>query len=392
MGIRTRCDVEKPQLENHRNLMREHWLGKRRWFVFLLLFLCSGCAFFQPKERFGAAPVSYEALPGWRQDDHVAALKTFLASCAVLAAKARPAAEGSGISVSERLWKSLCEDGKKSLLGQEQARLFFERRFMPYRVNNNGREQGLFTGYYEPVLYGAFRQYGDFQYPLYMAPPELKNSRSYYTHAEINDGALAGRKLEMVWVDDPVMLFFLQVQGSGRVKLTSGKELYVGYAGKNNQPYVSLGKVMGEQGLLPKDQINFFTIRQWLYQHRAEAFRLMEKNPSYVFFEKRSKPGAIGAIGAVLTPMRSLAVDSRYIPYGLPLYIETELPAYPQQQPAPLRRLMTAQDTGGAIRSPVRADIFFGTGDEAEYLAGYMAKKGVYTLLVPKEITYQVPR
>lgn len=358
----------------------------------LLLFFCSGCAFFKTPDRFGATPVAFNVLSGWPQDDHASALKTFLASCPTLAARAKPATSDSDLRVSESLWKSLCEDGQRSLLTGEQARFFFERRFVPYRVNNNGRTQGLFTGYYEPVLYGAFRKYGDFQYPLYMAPSDLKDGRSYYTHAEINDGALAGRKLELVWVDDPVMLFFLQVQGSGRVKLTNGKELHVGYAGKNNQPYTSLGKVMGDEGLLPKDQINFFTIRQWLYQHREQAFRLMERNPSYVFFQKRDKPGAIGAIGAALTPMRSLAVDSRYIPYGLPLYLETELPAYPQQQPTPFRRLMVAQDTGGAIKGPVRGDIFFGLGDEAEYLAGYMAKKGVYTLLVPREITDQMPQ
>lgn len=361
-----------------------------RFPALLLLFLCSGCAFFKAPDRFGAAPVSFQALSRWEGEDHREALHAFLASCPILAKKARPATSGSAIRVSESVWRSLCEDGKRSLFSQQQARLFFERRFVPYRVNNNGRTHGLFTGYYEPVLYGAFRQYGDFQYPLYMKPPDLKDGRSYYTHAEINDGALKGRKLEMVWVDDPVMLFFLQVQGSGRVRLTNGRELHVGYAGKNNQPYVSLGKVMGDEGLLPKGEINFFTIRQWLYKNRGQAFRLMERNPSYVFFEKRGKPGAVGAVGATLTPQRSLAVDSAYIPYGLPLYVETELPAFPQQSPAPFNRLMVAQDTGGAIKGPVRGDIFFGLGDEAEYLAGYMAKKGVYTLLVPKEITYQL--
>jgi len=187
-----------------------------------------------------------------------------------------------------------------------------------------------------------------------------------------------------------VMRFFLQIQGSGRVKLTTGKELHVGYAGKNNQPYISLGKIMGEEGLLPKDQINFFTIRQWMYKNPDRAFALMERNPSYVFFRTVDSPGAIGAVGAVLTPARSLAVDNNYIPYGLPIYLETELPPEPQRQPMPFKRLMVAQDTGGAIKGPVRADIFFGTGDEAEYMAGYMARKGVYTLLVPNEIIRQV--
>ncbi len=356
----------------------------------LLLFWCSACAFFQPKDHFGTRPVSFAALSGWQEDNHLMALKSFLASCPALSAKARPATESSGVRIPEAVWQSLCADARQSEASPVLARQFFERRFVPYRVTNNGRDEGLFTGYYEPVLYGAYRQYGDFQYPVYMAPPELKDSRSYYTQAEINRGALEGRKLEMVWVDDPVMLFFLQVQGSGRIKLTTGQQLYIGYAGKNNQPYISLGKVMGDEGLLPKDQINFFTIRQWLYQHHDQAFRLMEKNPSYVFFKTRKEPGAVGAIGAVLTPMRSLAVDNSYIPYGLPLFLETELPPEPQFAPEPFRRLLIAQDTGGAIKGPVRGDIFFGHGDEAEFFAGYMAKKGVYSILVPREITSQL--
>jgi membrane-bound lytic murein transglycosylase A len=347
------------------------------------LFLSGGCAFFASPDHFGARPVEFSALPGWQEDDQEKALSTFLASCAILTRSPQAKSIDSGIEVTTRLWQSLCADAAQS---QSAPRQFFERRFVPLRVNNNGKEEGLFTGYYEPVLYGASHRYGDFQYPLYLAPPELAKDRPYYTHAEINAGKLDGRKLEAVWVDDPVMRFFLQIQGSGRVKLTNGRELHLGYAAKNSQPYVSIGKIAADEGLIDKEQINFFTLRQWLYQHPDRAFALMEKNPSYVFFKIAREPGAVGAVGAVLTPGRSLAVDSAYIPYGLPLYLETELPPEPERQPIPLKRLMVAQDTGGAIKGPVRADIFFGSGDEAEYLAGYMAKKGVYTLLVPKEI------
>jgi membrane-bound lytic murein transglycosylase A len=150
-----------------------------------------------------------------------------------------------------------------------------------------------------------------------------------------------------------------------------------------------LGKVMRDQGLLASDKINFFTIRQWLYDNPARAFDLMEENPSYIFFKIRNEP-AVGAAGVQLTPRRSIAIDSRYIPYGLPLYLEVELPPLPNQQPAAFNRLMIAQDTGGAIRGPVRGDIFFGPGDEAEFLAGYMKNRGVYTLLVPKEAAGQL--
>jgi membrane-bound lytic murein transglycosylase A len=161
--------------------------------------------------------------------------------------------------------------------------------------------------------------------------------------------------------------------------------MYVGYADGNGQPYVSLGKIMGDEGYLPKDQINFFTIRQWLYQNPRDAFALMERNPSYVFFKERDTP-AVGAAGVQLAPQRSIAIDSKYIPYGLPVYMEGELPALAGKGPTPFNRLMIAQDTGGAIRGPVRADIFFGPGDEAEYFAGHMKYRGVYTLLVPREI------
>ena len=146
---------------------------------------------------------------------------------------------------------------------------------------------------------------------------------------------------------------------------------------------------MGDEGLIPKDQINFFTLRQWLYTHPEQAFAMMERNPSYVFFHRVDTAGPVGAAGAVVTPRRTLAVDSRYIPYGMPLFLDVDLPPWPgSDKGTPFDRLMIAQDTGGAIRGPVRGDIFFGAGDEAEYLAGYMKGRGVYSLLVPREVAY----
>jgi membrane-bound lytic murein transglycosylase A len=369
--------------------MKQIW---RQYCFLLLLLLASGCALFAPKEKFIARAITYNELAGWPVDDHAQALHTFLSSCPLLSAKARAQATGSGLHIPEPVWQSLCDDAAATALSGDlqAARDFFERRFVPWRISNNGREQGLFTGYYEPVLYGARRKYGDFLYPLYIAPPELARSKPYFSRTEIDGGALDGRGLEIIWVDDPVMLFFLHIQGSGRIKLMNGKELPIGYADQNGHGYVALGKVMRDEGLLAPDQVNFFTIRQWLYQNPQRAFDLMQRNPSYVFFKLRDKPGAIGAAGAALTPQRSLAVDSRYIPYGLPLFLETELPAQPLQQPLAFHRLVIAQDTGGAIKGPVRGDIFFGPGDEAEYLAGYMKGKGIYSLLVPKEIAYQL--
>jgi membrane-bound lytic murein transglycosylase A len=362
-----------------------------RLFSVCALLASSGCAFFKSADHFESRPLAFEALNGWAADHHAQALDTFLASCPMLTAKARKASSGSGLEVNRSVWQSLCSDAM--LVPRDnnlEARAFFERRFVPYRIANNGKETGLFTGYYVPTLYGSTKHKGQYTYPLYQVPPDLKNKKPYFTHAQISGGALAKRGLELVWVDDPVMLFFMQIQGSGRVRFSDGKEILVGYAGQNGHKYMSLGKIMGDEGLLPKDQINFYTIRQWLYDHPERAFELMQRNPSYVFFKRLDVTGAVGAVGAVLTKQRSLAVDNNYIPYGLPLFVETELPALPQAQPTVFQRLAIAQDTGGAIKSPVRADIFFGEGSQAEYLAGYMKGRGVYSLLVPKEMVDQM--
>ncbi|MDE3016132.1 MAG: MltA domain-containing protein [Pseudomonadota bacterium] len=357
-----------------------------------LFFGAGGCAMFQPRDHFGAAPVSYDQLVGWNDDDHARALAVFTASCPILAASPREASSGSGLRVPAGVWRSLCAGAARIPSGNETAaRRFFEQRFAPYRITNNGHERGLFTGYYEPLLYGSYKKGGDFIYPMYLPPPEMKNGGSSFTHAEIDNGALSRRGLELIWVDDPVMLFFAQIQGSCLIRLRDGRQILAGYAGRNGRPYASLGKIVGDEGIISKDRINFFSLRQWLYDHHQQAFNLMERNPSYVFFRPVDAAGPIGAAGSVLTPGRSLAVDSRYIPYGLPLFLETELPSLRDAAArVPFNRLMIAQDTGGAIRSPVRGDIFFGEGGQAEYLAGYMRNRGTYSLLVPREITGQL--
>lgn len=357
----------------------------------VLLLWCAACTV-RPVDHFESRPLTYEQLDGWYTEKHADALRVFRNSCRALARTPRPRTSGSRITIPRKVWASLCSEADGVSGGDAQeARLFFERRFQPYRVLNNGRDKGLFTGYYEPTLFGSTRKTADYRYPLYLPPPEMRKGQSYYSHAEINGGALAGRRLELLWVDDPVMLFFMQIQGSGRVRLADGREWLVGYAGQNGHSYVSLGKIMGDEGYLPKDQVNFFTLRQWLYAHPDQALALMERNPSYVFFKKLEQEGAVGAVGTVLTPQRSLAVDPKYIPYGLPLFLETELPAAQNHAAGTaFRRILIAQDTGGAIRGPVRGDIFFGGGADAEYLAGFMKGRGVYSLLVPKEIADQM--
>ena len=364
----------------------------KHWLRYLsLLLCCTACSLFKPSgDHFGAFPVTYDQLSGWHDDNAAQALAVFNASCPMMAAGQRSRTSGSNIQIPRSVWQSLCTEAAQVPADNEQARAFFERRFIPYRITNNDEEKGLFTGYYEPVLFGSHRKHGAFVYPLYLPPHDLKSRKPYYTHAQIDRGVLRNRGLELVWVKDPVMLFFLQIQGSGIILFNDNTQLLVGYADQNGQPYESLGKIMGDEGLIPKDQINFFTLRQWLYDHPKQAMAMMERNPSYVFFRPLEAVGPIGAAGAVLTPQRSIAVDNHYIPYGLPLFMETRLPATPDAPDRPFHQLMVAQDTGGAIRGPVRADIFFGPGMNAEYLAGYMKGHGIYSLLVPKEIANQL--
>jgi membrane-bound lytic murein transglycosylase A len=266
------------------------------------------------------------------------------------------------------------------------ARAFFESWFQPYRVSDNGERTGLFTGYYEPVLHGSRQPRGPYQVPLHAPPgdllridlgrfnPELGGYAiwgrladgelvPYYSRAEIDDGALGGRDLELLWVDDPIAKFFLQVQGSGQVRLDDGSVVRLGYAGQNGQPYRAIGRDLIELGALPRDQVSLQTIRAWLRAHPADAPTIMERNPSYIFFEEHpelaAEDGPLGTQGVPLTAGRSLAVDRRFLPLGAPVWLDASAPRPDRpEDEAPLRRLLIAQDTGGAIKGVVRGDVF----------------------------------
>jgi membrane-bound lytic murein transglycosylase A len=286
-------------------------------------------------------------------------------------------------------------------------------------ANTDGSVQGLVTGYYEPLLRGSRRKEGPYRYPLYAAPddlltidlaeinPELKHLRlrgrlqgrrvvPYYARADIEHGlpALAGK--ELLWVDDPVDLFFLQIQGSGRVRLPTGELVRVGYADQNGQPYKSIGRHLVEQGELKLEQASMQGIKTWGAANPAKLEALLDQNPSYVFFRELPQVGGgqgsttadpmtmngpIGALGVALTPERSIAVDLRYIPLGAPVFLATTWPASAQ----PLARLVLAQDSGGAIRGAVRADYFWGFGDAAGAQAGRMRQSARMWVLLPRD-------
>jgi membrane-bound lytic murein transglycosylase A len=297
----------------------------------------------------------------------------------------------------------------------EGARGFFENWFTPVAATNNGNEIGLFTGYYEPELNGSHKKQGRFQTPLLARPDDLvmvdlgafrenlKGERiagrvdggklvPYANRGAIVAGALGPRGRAIVYVDDPVDAFFLQVQGSGRVKFADGSIMRVGYDGQNGYPYTGIGRVLVERGAIAKEQMSMQAIRTWLVAHPNDAVALMNENASYVFFKELpasadANQGAPGSAGVPLSAEASLAVDTRFHGLGAPMWIEAHAPAADAGKPDDdFRRLVIAQDTGGAIRGPVRGDVYWGAGKTAETIAGHMAHKGKLFVLLPKPV------
>ncbi|RBI84663.1 murein transglycosylase [Rhodosalinus halophilus] len=311
--------------------------------------------------------LDFEDLRGWAEDDHAAALDAFLETCPDLEAPD---------------WSALCAFAQTE--GDEDPRRFFELFFRPVLIED-GRP-ALFTGYYEPELDGARRRTPRFRYPLYRTPPELTRNAPWLTRQEIaTSGILEGRGLEIAWVDDPVELFFLQVQGSGRIRLQDGSLIRVGYGAGNGHPYRSVGRELVRRGVYEPYQVSAQVIRNWVRRNPAEGRDLLFHNPSYVFFrevtEVPADRGPLGAMNRSVTPLRTVAVDPAHVPLGAPVWIEKD-------GQTPMRRLMIAQDTGSAIKGAQRADIFFGTGAEAGRRAGRLRDPGRMVVLMPIQRAY----
>ena len=312
---------------------------------------------------------SFDALDGWQRDDHDAALSVFVESCDRL--------DGA-------VWEPICAAARSQTERAQGARAFFEALFRPVVIGAG--ETALFTGYYEPELSGATRPGGRFRYPLYRLPPELGGGGPWATRREIEErGLLRGRGLEIAWVDDPVEAFFLHIQGSGRVRLPDGRVIRVGYAGKNGHPYRSVGQELIRRGTFQPHQVSAGTIQDWVRRNPAAGRALLWHNPSYVFFreinEVPPEKGPIGAMSRSITAHRSIAVDPAFVPLGAPVWIEKD-------GRDPIRRLTVAQDTGGAIKGAQRADIFFGTGDDAGRAAGRIRDPGRLVVLLPIPLAY----
>ncbi|ALG70306.1 murein transglycosylase [Azospirillum thiophilum] len=361
-----------------------------------------------PPDALTLAPLSFADLPGWTADPVAQAVPALARSCARFKTLPADRTVGPG-GMAGRIadWQSPCARLADLPPGDDAAaRSFFETHFSPYAAGNNGTREGLFTGYYEAELEGSRRPDPAYPVPLYRRPPDLvmvdlgefaerwKGERTagrvvdgrlkpYEDRAAIVGGALAGKGLELLWVKDPIAAFFLQIQGSGRVRLAGGSEMRVGYAGQNGHKYVAIGKELIDRGALKREEVSLQTIRAWLLANPDQAAAVMNVNPSYVFFQPLTGDGPNGAQGVALTPGRSLAVDSKFMPYGVPVWLDAEDPLDGRQR---LRRLLVAQDTGGAIRGPVRGDVFWGHGPQAEQAAGVMKSRGSYVLLLPKSV------
>ena len=357
------------------------------------------------------SPVGFDRLPGWREDHPAEALPAFLAGCAAMQASPDQGLGGSGEAGSRggspQSWQPACTAARALPPGDEAARSFFEAYFQPWAIAGNGNPTGLFTGYYEPEVRGARSPGGPYRVALLGRPtdmvqadlgaflPELKGRNitgrldrgrlvPYWDRAAIEAGALERQRLGLLWLTDPVDAFVLQIQGSGRVVLPEGRVVRVSYAGQNGRPYVPIGRVLAQRGQIPLDQVSMQSIRAWLDAHPAEAAEVMNQNPSFVFFREvigvRPDEGPPGALGASLTPGRSVAVDRAFIPLGAPLWLDTTDPVSGSR----LQRLVLAQDLGGAIKGPVRADFFWGWGKEAEEKAGRMREQGQDFVLLPR--------
>lgn len=394
---------------------------RRRKLAGLLFLLAGALALFfllrTPRPDLGVRylPANFADLPGWAEDDHGAALDALRRSCVRrLALPAERPVEPEALAGRVADWRELCTEALEPA-ASASPRAWFERHFTPLAVEERGSPRGLFTGYFEPLIHAATEPSERYRFPVYRRPPELVTvdlgrfreelaGRSiagrvedgrlvpFASRAEIVAGALAGRNLELLWADDPVAVFFLQIQGSGRALLPDGRMVRLGYDGPNGHPYSSLGKLMVARGLIAADEVSAPAIAAFLRDHPGEAAGLMAENASFVFFRLIEGEGPLGAEGTVLTPGRSLAVDRARIPIGAPLWLATGAPDpdRPESESHPLQRLMISQDSGAAITGAVRGDVFFGFGKAAESMAGHMAHHGRWWLLLPKDLAARV--
>ncbi len=359
-------------------------------FTVTIFLLFTGCSVkYEHKPHISQAnlqEVSWEQLPNFEQDNLLKALAVFQKGC-------------TRAQNFENLQKT-CEDALESSSPQE----FFKSNFTPYLLlGNDGEKEGLITGYYEPILKGSLTKSEKYPYPIYQKPHDIVTIDLSDQYEELAEYRLRGRVIgnrvipyssreqienseddalvPICFVEDKVERFFMQIQGSGKVKLEDGTILNVGYAEQNGWPYYAIGRKLIEDGHIPQEDISLQSIKGWLEQNPKRVDEILNLNQSYIFFQKSEK-GATGSLGVELVANRNLAVDRKYIPLGFPVFIDTTNPL----DNTPIQQLMVAADTGGAIKGEIRADFFFGTGEVAKELAGKMKQKGKLFILIPNII------
>ena len=356
-------------------------------------------------------PVAWADIAGWSGDDHLQAYKAFRVSCRPIAAQRNLPADHKALGISLR---DPCRAAKAlDISDGVKARAFFEERFLALRISRLGEDDGFVTGYYEPVLEGSRTQTDIYNVPVYRRPSNLfvrgfkqdavglpnkgqvfrkigrRKLVPYYDRAEIEDGAIAGRGLEICWLKDQTDLLFPQIQGSARIRLEDGSTMRINYDAHNGYPYTPVGRILIDRGIIPKEQMSMQKIREWMDQNPDGAKELRRQNRSYIFFREvnlSDKDEAVGAQGVPLTPGRSIAVDKALHVYGTPFFIGGELPIESELSKTPFHRLMIAQDTGSAIVGPARADLYFGAGADAGRVSGRLRHNMRFVMLVPKSL------
>jgi membrane-bound lytic murein transglycosylase A len=370
-----------------------------------LLTLLVACTPPKKEDQMRVEATTYEDMPTWNNDDQSQALAAFVRSCDQLQKLPPNKPVGNFPEAATAVtWYIICEAARSTPTNNpDAARLFFEIWFSPYNVYNNEEPEGMFTGYYEIELEGSTTPSDYYSVPIYAQPenmvkvnlqdfsPEKKGVlkgtiqdgwlKPLPERAAIEDGALKNKATILAYAHDPVEVFFLHIQGSGRIRLEDGSIMRIGYAEQNGHEYTAIGKVLIDEYGADPVQMSADYIRTWLKENPSKAREVLDRNASYVFFRLLEEESPVGAQGVPLTPERSLAVDKRYLPYGVPVWIQTTLP---DQSRTPYDRLLIAQDTGGAIKGVVRGDVFFGAGERASTLAGNMKQRGRYTVLLPR--------
>jgi membrane-bound lytic murein transglycosylase A len=356
-------------------------------------------------------PAMYSDIAGWAEDDHDAGFASFRNSCKALLRKSADALEGRPMQAALQKVCRKVADVDTSKPGA--ARAFFENNFSPIKIAPLGTPDGFLTGYYEPIVEGVTEPTKGYDWPLYRKPASLltggrmavagaaagkKKARKkklvqFYDRAAIDDGVLAGRNLEICWLKDPIDAFFIHIQGSVRVRTEDGKIMRLNYQAQNGHPYYAVGRWLIERKIVAKEDMSMDRIREWMERNPAEGKELRRRNKSYIFFRETGLSNdqePLGAQGVSLTPGRSIAVDRNLHVYGTPFFISAQLPIEDEKSAEVFQRLMIAQDTGGAIIGPARADLYFGAGDEAASIAGRIKHNGRFVMLLPHELDPRV--